>query len=177
MDPVGIRHRPKFNKTPEISHKELVKLAGIWLRNYTQTHTIVITELSTSSSETPDAIGFDSGGYSTLIECKASRADFHADKKKHFRQRPEDGMGYYRYYMAPVGLLKPEELPEKWGLIEVYEKTESGRRKRYLTVPPKPFFELNERAQTGMLVSIMRRLEIATSVFVRQPPESEAPHE
>ena len=168
MDLTRIRNRPKFDKTPEISHKELVKQAGVWLKNYTQTHTIVITELTTSARETPDAIGFDSGGFSTLIECKATRADFFADKKKHFRMAPSSGMGHRRYFMTPVGLLKPEELPEDWGLIEVYEKTESGRRKRYLTVPPNHLSHINERAQTGMLVSVMRRLEISTAVFIRQ---------
>ncbi len=164
----GMRNRPKFDKVPEISHKELVEQAGIWLRNYTQTHTIVITELRTSGTETPDAIGFSAQGGTTLIECKTSRADFQADKKKIFRRYPENGMGDRRYFMAPVGLLTPEDLPENWGLIEVYEKTESGRRKRYMTVPPKLCPQVNQRIQTGMLVSVMRRLEISTAVFVRQ---------
>ena len=168
IDRKGLRTRPQFDKTPEILHKELVEQAGVWLRNYTQTHTIVITELRTSCTETPDAMVFSAQGGTTLIECKSSRADFLADKKKHFRRYPENGMGDHRYFMAPVGLLKPEELPENWGLIEVYEKTGSGRRKRYLTVPAKLCEQVNQRAQTGMLVSILRRLEISTAVFVRQ---------
>lgn len=168
MNRTGIRVRPTFDKIPEISHKELVEQAGLWLRNCSKTHTVVITELVTSGTETPDAIGFSAQGGTTLIECKASRADFQADKKKHFRRYPENGMGDHRYFMAPVGLLKPEELPENWGLIEVYEKTESGRRKRYLTVSPKLCPQVNQRAQTGMLVSVLRRLEMSTAVFVRQ---------
>lgn len=168
MNRAGLRLRPTFDAVPTISHKELVGQAGIWLRNNSQTHTVVITELSTSSSETPDAIGFDTRGFSTLIECKASRADFHADKKKWFRKHPEDGMGYWRFYMAPVGLLEPEEIPENWGLIEVYEKTVSGRRRRYETVIAKPFYKHACQKQTGMLVSVLRRLEISTAVFVRQ---------
>lgn len=173
MNQTGLRHRPKFDKVPEITHKELVKQAGIWLKNCTHTHTVVITELTTSSSETPDAIGFGSGGFSTLIECKASRVDFLADRKKHFRRNPETGMGHSRYFMAPVGLLRADELPEGWGLIEVYDKTESGRRRRYETVKATHLLEINERAQTGMLVSVLRRLEISTAVFVRQPLKSE----
>ena len=173
MNPSGLRHRPSFDIVPEISHKELVKQAGLWLRNNTRTHTVVITELATSSSETPDAIGFSAQGYSTLIECKTSRPDFHADKKKYFRRNMDYGMGHKRYFMAPIGLLKPEELPENWGLIEIYAKTDSGRRKRYETKIATHFPVINERAQTGMLVSVMRRLEISTAVFVRQPFEGE----
>ena len=142
--------------------------AGIWLRNYTQTHTIVITELATSARETPDAIGFSAQGGTTLIECKTSRADFLADKKKHFRVCPKNGMGDHRYFMAPVGLLAAEDLPENWGLIEVYEPTESGRRRRHMTVPAKMCLLVNQRSETGMLVSVLRRLEISTAVFVRQ---------
>ncbi len=174
MKNTGLRFRPSSSTVPEISHKELVKQAGLWLRNDSQMHTIVITELSTSSSETPDAIGFDAGGFSTLIECKASRADFCADKKKHFRRNPASGMGHRRYFMAPVGLLKPDELLEDWGLIEIYEKTDRGRRRRYETKTATHCPEINERAQTGMLVSVMRRLEISTAVFVRQPLESDS---
>ncbi len=164
----GLRCRPSFDAIPEISHEELVKHAAIWLRYDSQTHTIVITERSGSGSETPDAIGVSAGGWSTLIECKTSRADFLADKKKHFRRHAARGMGHRRYFMAPVGLLKPEELPENWGLIEIYEKTDSGRRRRHVTKTATHFPEIHERAQTGMLVSVLRRLEIACTVFVRQ---------
>ena len=173
MSNKGIRCRPKFDRIPEITHKEIVKQAGLWLRNNSPTHTVVITELATSSSETPDAIGFSAQGFSTLIECKTSRADFHADKKKHFRRSPESGMGHCRYYMAPVGLLNIEELPEHWGLIEIYEKTDSGRRRRYETKAATHFPEIHERSQTGMLVSVLRRLEISTAVFVRQSLKDE----
>lgn len=66
--------------------------------------------------ERVDAILFNSTS-SFLIETKISRADFKADAKKSFRQN--GGVGRYRYYACPEGLIKPEELPEKWGLIYV----------------------------------------------------------
>ena len=47
---------------------------------------------------------------------------FLADRSKPHRLNPEMGMGKYRYYICPTGLIKPEELPEKWGLIYVSEK-------------------------------------------------------
>lgn len=64
-----------------------------------------------------DAILFDSNN-SFLIETKISRSDFLADFKKEHRKN--GGLiGNYRYYACPTGLIKPEELPEKWGLIYV----------------------------------------------------------
>ena len=61
----------------EPPHAKLAKRAAQWLR---RNHEIVITEIS-GGSETPDAIGFR-GNSTTLIECKASRSDFLADKRK-----------------------------------------------------------------------------------------------
>ena len=66
--------------------------------------------------ETPDVIGWYDGN-SFLIECKASRADFLADAKKSFRANPNLGMGDWRFYMCPEGVIQPEELPQHWGLI------------------------------------------------------------
>jgi hypothetical protein len=31
-------------------------------------------------------------------------------------------MGVYRYFMAPAGTIKPDELPAKWGLLEPRER-------------------------------------------------------
>ncbi len=71
--------------------------------------------------ERVDAILFRSGA-SFLIETKISRSDFKADFKKDFRK--EGGVGKYRYYACPEGLIRPEELPEKWGLIYVRPKNQ-----------------------------------------------------
>jgi len=149
-------------KAEIITHKQLVKRAGIWLRN-NQVCTVVLTELTTSNSEIPDVLGFFSnGGGSILIECKATRADFLADKKKIFRQHPEMGMGLQRYLATPKALVKEEELPNRWGLLWLTEhrvtvvKEASGSE------------EYNKRAEITMLVSVLRRLEISTAVFVRQ---------
>lgn len=57
-----------------------------------------------------------------VIEAKVSRADFLADKKKPHRADPNLALGQYRYYACPEGMIKPEELPEKWGLIYVNER-------------------------------------------------------
>ena len=152
---------------PEVTHQELVKKAVAYLR-YRKGHSVVIAELSTAAMEIPDAIGFKAG-FSTIIECKASRADFLADQKKPFRVNPERGMGYYRYYMSLGGLLKLEEIPDKWGFIEIVKQ--NNMLAAHETIEPQPFYERNQQAEITMLVSTIRRLEISAAVFVQQEKE------
>lgn len=129
------RTRPYKART-NFGHDGLVHAAIRWLRNghaqaYTVdgtdaalgwlgSHSVVITELPTSS-ETPDAIGFGGPG-ATLIECKQSRSDFLADLRKPTRMPGGICMGSLRYYLTPLGLLRPGELPDGWGLLESTER-------------------------------------------------------
>jgi hypothetical protein len=103
------------------THNELVLIASAWLYNGRGTrgaHPVVITEMTCSAPEQPDAIGFRFG-MSTLVECKASRADFRSDRDKHFRKFDGHAMGNWRYFMAPLGVIPHDELPDGWGLVEV----------------------------------------------------------
>lgn len=114
---------------------------------------VTFSELSTANTEIPDVLGFQSGG-SSLIEAKASRGDFLSDKNKIFRQYPEQGMGNYRFYACPTGLIKENELPANWGLIYVSEK---GR----CTVVVKPKKqERNLYAENAYMYSVLRRIII-----------------
>lgn len=61
--------------------------------------------------------GYDVG--TVVLEAKTSRSDFLVDRKKPHRVKPETGVGKWRYYICPTDLIKPNELPEKWGLIYV----------------------------------------------------------
>ena len=79
--------------------------------------------------EHPDAIGwrrnpFDGGAI--LVEAKVSRSDFLADARKPHRLEPGQGVGRFRYYLCPEGLIAPDELPERWGLL--YATTRGGVR-------------------------------------------------
>lgn len=70
--------------------------------------------------EVPDAIGYRQIGYrdgTVIVEAKVSRGDFLADQKK--PHRISGGMGNWRYFITPAGLLLPAELPPRWGLLEV----------------------------------------------------------
>jgi len=132
-----------------------------WLRGGAKySCSVVMAELATQNQETPDVLGFYGPGCSVLIECKVSRSDFLADKKKSFRQLEDWGMGDKRYYAAPKGMLSPDELPEGWGLLEI-----CGRYVREKKLPDNKPAE--KRAEVKMLMSAIRRLEISSAVFVQ----------
>jgi hypothetical protein len=71
-----------------------------------------------ATSEIPDVIGFGGWGHSVLIECKVSRSDY----KRNSLKQHNSPMGKYRFFCVPEGLVKIEELPYGWGLIQVSEK-------------------------------------------------------
>jgi len=142
------------------SHQELIKKAIEWLQ-CSKKCTIVMRELVTRNSETPDCIGFYSSGHGTiLIECKTTRADYLADKKKLFRRDTKLGVGSKRYFMVPSGLIAADEVPTRWGLIEVFD---SGRKR---IAKESGDFTANTHNEITMLVSVIRRLKISTAIFV-----------
>lgn len=137
-----------------MTHDDLCRQAVRWLRSPQGGHcSIVYSEIVTASPETPDAIGWR-WGWCCVVEAKTSRADFRRDAQKIHRQHPETGMGAFRWYMAPAGLLAPEEMPDKWGLIEV------GADRRRLPVVKQPALIQKSRFQREALVlmSVCRRL-------------------
>ena len=107
------------------AHRELCTVAAKWLRR--KGYRNAVAEPPLQAFENPDAIGW--GRTTAIIECKTSRADFLREKKKACRreQHLPDGMGDYRWYMAPRGLLHPDEMPAGWGLLEVYGATRRTR--------------------------------------------------
>ena len=146
------------------THKKLVRRMAQWLKG-TKRMTVVCAELTTRNGETPDVIGWKGGAASVLIEVKVSRADFLADKKKHFRRYAEMGMGDERYIAAPPGMIRPEEVPDRWGLLE--PTPYSGMPSCYIKVVTEATQqESSKRNECVMLMSALRRLEISTAVYV-----------
>jgi hypothetical protein len=144
------------------SHSELVALAKRLLDR--MNCKVVITDPFRSVGpfgEQPDAIGWKNG-LSWLIECKVSRADFHADKLKRFRAEPEKGMGDWRFYLCPEGVITVADLPAGWGLLWVV----NGRIKKIHGFPANAVawtarpFRPNRDAENCMLVSALRRLAL-----------------
>ncbi len=160
--PIGYVNKTQFEVlSSNKSHKELVDIAYKWVLNNTSCG-IAFKELVTANNEIPDVIAFASGGHSILIEVKVSRSDFLCDKKKPFRKTPKMGMGTQRFYMCPTGLIKIEDLPEKWGLIYVNEK---GRatcvHKNYKgNCDYQNGFDKNTKAEHAYMYSALRRLHI-----------------
>lgn len=148
------------NEMKPLTHKEAVRRIVNWLRG-SRGCGVVLAELSTQNTETPDAIGFHGIGGSILVECKISRADFLADRNKVFRRDEELGMGDLRYFATPPRLLKAEDLPTNWGLLEI----EPHRIREVVEAVDKTACK---RAEVKMLTSVIRRLELSTAVFVRE---------
>ena len=129
-------------------------MAASWLRRYRCG--VVLSEQACVSGEIPDAIGWKNRCHSVLVECKASRADFVADRAKPWRQNPETGVGAERYYLAPSGMISLAELPAGWGLLETRGR-EIGVAKRSAK---------NLRSNTGfqnemnLLLASLRRVEV-----------------
>ncbi|RXU01347.1 hypothetical protein B1F69_04440 [Pseudomonas syringae] len=109
-----------------MTHAELCEIAKKWLvrPNSQRGHGchVALSECRSGwGGEMPDAIGFRAASRVTetvVVEVKCSRADFLADAKKPHRADGE-GMGLYRYFMCPEGLIRPDEVPGRWGLLWV----------------------------------------------------------
>jgi len=98
---------------PSDEHNRLTDLGARWLKR--NGFSVVATELVCfGSREQPDVIGFRSS-CSAIIEVKVSRSDFFADQKK--PERGSGGLGIYRFYLCPEGMISPDELPPRWGLL------------------------------------------------------------
>lgn len=110
-----------------MNHSDLTALAVRWLRrppsrSGPNCH-IALSEVGgVHSGERADAWGYRygpgaGGPGSTLVEVKVSRSDFLADGNKPHRNGERAGIGQYRYYLCPVDLIQPDELPVGWGLV------------------------------------------------------------
>lgn len=130
------------------AHRDMCQRAAKWLRG-TMGCNVAVWEVTAAANEKPDAIGWHPYK-STLVECKTSRSDFLRDKHKYHKNAPEKGMGEYRYYMCPEGVIKVDDLPPFWGLLYL----KNGR----VSVIKKAEWQAshmdNERT---FLVSILRR--------------------
>lgn len=123
-----------------------------------------------ASPEIPDCLGFKPGQGpdhgSILVECKISRADFLADAKKAFRSRSESGVGAYRFFLCPEGVIRPEDLPERWGLVWVNAKGKAlqvcGPKGNCWSYSGKNyhFADRNLAGEWGMMTSALRRLHL-----------------
>lgn len=139
-----------------MTHSQIVDKAAKWLKNHKgNIHTpncpLVVKELDTlnHSGEIPDVIGW-CYCLSVLIEVKTSYSDFLHDKNKRHKKY-SIGMGQQRYFCCPFGMIKTEELPDKWGLLTI---NQSGKIE---LVKGAEMQEADLNCERTMLLSIIRR--------------------
>lgn len=149
-----------------MTHSDLIPVAYRWAIK-TAKCGVAFKEFKTlcPNSEIPDVLGFKGYGQSVLVEVKVSRSDFLKDKEKQFRKYPDKGMGTFRFFMCPTGLIKPEELPANWGLVYV-----NANLKAKTVVNPycaslngniwSNGFEKCSKSELSFMYSALRRLHI-----------------
>jgi len=137
-----------------MTHPQLVQKAVVWLRHYRCG--VVLSEQACASGEMPDAIGWKRACHSVLVECKVSRADFLADREKPWRRKPETGVGCERYYLVPKGMLRGDELPSGWGLLEHHNRKVEVVQRSARNLRTEAGF----RYEMNLLLASLRRVEI-----------------
>jgi len=134
------------------THEQMVALAARWLRR--TGHRVVLSDVRTlATTEQPDAIGWRGNGTSSLVECKVSRADFLRDRAKWFRRRREQGMGQMRWFAAPAGMLTRDDVPTRWGVLELHPRARSLR----IAFAAVRVDEYAEHAERMLLVTALAR--------------------
>ena len=121
-----------------------------------QIYDYVAVELCVYGAENTDVWGYSCGDSSSaVIEVKASHSDFLADKKKWWRSKEAGDGGFQagsrRWFLCPEGVIKPDELPEGWGLLYW-----DGKKIRHI-VAPTITNRNTSRADLIILTSILRR--------------------
>ena len=135
----------------KIKHDDLCRLAAKWLKKRQYIGIVTVNNWMIYNDEKPDVIGFNKcGGNTTLIEVKTSRADFKRDFKKPFRVDQERGMGTFRYYCCPEGIITRDDLPDNWGLL-IYKN-----KNIFISVSALPHREKNRLAEAYMLNYYLR---------------------
>ncbi len=137
-----------------MTHAQLVSKAVHWLRRYRCG--VVLSEQACVSGEMPDAIGWKRACHSVLVECKVTPSDFVADRAKPFRLKPEQGVGCERFYLVPAGLVRREELPHGWGLLE-YRR---GRIETAHASAKDLRSSTGFRCEMNLLLASLRRVEV-----------------
>ena len=144
-----------------MTHRELCIKGAKYLKNHGiqpfHKCQYVVCELE-RVGECPDDFGF--GGSTTqLLEIKVSRPDFLSDKNKYWRKNPEYGIGEFRAYLCPDGIIKEFDLPENWGLYYISENNKITEIKQ---ARPQA---CNRKEEINLITSILRREGIPSKIF------------
>ena len=145
------------------THEDLRKAAVRWLTNSKRCG-VVLSEMTSAAGEIPDAIGWKHG-FSYLVECKASRSDFHANKLK-CHERGNSGMGSHRYFLCTPETVTVEDLAESdYGLLWIGESGNIRVKREPVTR------ETNSKKEICMLTSALRRVRTREFLTINILPE------
>lgn len=142
-----------------MTHNKLVQRAAKWLKNSLHCRVVLTEHVAyTRSRETPDAIGWVNNR-AVLIECKTSRADFYADRKKPSRHQNFPALGVWRFYLTIPGILTPMdiELIGGWGVYEIYGRRILHKGGNKYNNAGKPPFESDKDSEVALLVSALAK--------------------
>jgi len=104
-----------------------------------------------------------------VVECKVSRADFLKDRDKPHRAAG-CGMGRFRYYLCPEGLISPDEILPGWGLVFTSRKHATRVVKGAalsIGAPGSYDCACDEFAETMLLANLLHRVGNAERLNVR----------
>ena len=138
-----------------ITHAQLVERSKKWLEKHGGKFAcgVVLAEYRCYSPEIPDVIGFNHR-HSILIECKVSRTDFKADKKKPCRRHIKQ-LGSLRYYLTLPHVACAKDIDNGWGLLYATDN-------RIIEVKKSEYFggDSVKAAEWSILYSVARRLNL-----------------
>jgi len=148
----------------KMSHNELIVRGKKWLfsRSGGKCKFVLKEMMALGNAEIPDLIGFNYY-HSILVECKTSRSDFHADKKKAVRNGQRVGVGERKYFLCEKEIIFSSDLPEHWGLLWIY-----GKRIKVIERSTERKFNYHPEIENGkrlsherdMMISALNRFQI-----------------
>jgi hypothetical protein len=142
-----------------MTHKELVEKANMWLKNRINCK-VILKEFKAYvfTGEIPDVIGWVYSK-SILVEVKATRGDFLSDCKKKARKEGMPALGDFRFYFTNPGVVKKNEIPDKWGLYELHGLRILHKGGQVYYNAGKPPFESHKKSEVALLLAAMRGLQ------------------
>ena len=144
-----------------LRHEELLKTAATFINNKGLTHfgksTYVVCNYN-DGMEPIDVFGFG-GGCTQIIKVITTRMELNLDLERAYRKCPKYGIGEFRSYLCPNGLLNKEDIPKNWGLLWCDNK---GKIIEILN-PQKQ--EENKAQEAKIIKSLLRRNGINPEIF------------
>jgi len=106
----------------KLTHNELQQVAVKYLLHKKTPNMDIkcqytIQNANSMYGEIADVYGLSSS-YNVLIEVKSNYPDFLVDENKRCRQPDSVGLGHYRYYFFPKGLINGANVRLDWGILE-----------------------------------------------------------